>query len=219
MNCRTSSRLDGMSGVTKILAVMGAAAVLVVVAGAIGLAFTVRAGFSAREQPSTLETVLARTVRSWSIPARARRLQNPAQGSADVLAEAMAHWADHCAICHANNGSGDTTIGRGLYPKAPDMRAKPERGRAVLHHRKRGSSDWYARLGSWRRRRSGQLEAGCLHPSFAWAHAAGGDGDGEDQSEGTPKSSGRERGRGFPQGQGNRTIIRSSPSSALKEEP
>jgi mono/diheme cytochrome c family protein len=34
----------------------------------------------------------------------------------------MQHWADHCAFCHANNGSGDTEVGKNLYPKAPDMR-------------------------------------------------------------------------------------------------
>jgi mono/diheme cytochrome c family protein len=34
----------------------------------------------------------------------------------------MAHFADHCAVCHANDGSGDTEMGRGLYPRAPDMR-------------------------------------------------------------------------------------------------
>ena len=34
----------------------------------------------------------------------------------------MAHWADHCATCHANDGSGKTSIGRSLYPPAPDMR-------------------------------------------------------------------------------------------------
>jgi len=39
-----------------------------------------------------------------------------------LIAEAKAHFADHCAICHANNGSGNTEIGRNLYPKAPDMR-------------------------------------------------------------------------------------------------
>jgi mono/diheme cytochrome c family protein len=39
-----------------------------------------------------------------------------------VIAEGMEHYADHCATCHANNGSGDTEIGRGLYPKPPDMR-------------------------------------------------------------------------------------------------
>ena len=39
-----------------------------------------------------------------------------------TLKDGMAHWADHCASCHANDGSGDTAMGRGLYPKAPDMR-------------------------------------------------------------------------------------------------
>jgi mono/diheme cytochrome c family protein len=34
----------------------------------------------------------------------------------------MAHFADHCASCHANDGSGNTEMGRGLFPKAPDMR-------------------------------------------------------------------------------------------------
>jgi len=42
--------------------------------------------------------------------------------SPDVIAEGMAHYADHCAVCHANDGSGDTEMGRGLYPKPPDMR-------------------------------------------------------------------------------------------------
>jgi mono/diheme cytochrome c family protein len=34
----------------------------------------------------------------------------------------MEFWATSCAVCHANNGSGRTTIGRNIYPKAPDMR-------------------------------------------------------------------------------------------------
>ena len=57
-----------------------------------------------------------------AVPARARRMKNPIPNTAENLAEARAHWADHCAICHANNGGGNTTIGQNLYPKAPDMR-------------------------------------------------------------------------------------------------
>ncbi len=34
----------------------------------------------------------------------------------------MEHWADHCATCHGNDGSGDTPIGSALYPRAPDVR-------------------------------------------------------------------------------------------------
>jgi mono/diheme cytochrome c family protein len=44
--------------------------------------------------------------------------ENPDEQTSEVLP-----FADHCAGCHANNGSGDTTIGRNLYPKSPDMPA------------------------------------------------------------------------------------------------
>jgi hypothetical protein len=56
------------------------------------------------------------------VPTRAKSEKNPFVPSPELLAEARAHFADHCAICHANNGSGQTEIGRNLYPKAPDMR-------------------------------------------------------------------------------------------------
>jgi mono/diheme cytochrome c family protein len=37
----------------------------------------------------------------------------------------MEHFADHCAVCHGNDGSGDTVFGRGLYPRPPNMRLEP----------------------------------------------------------------------------------------------
>jgi hypothetical protein len=33
-----------------------------------------------------------------------------------------AHFADHCASCHANDGGGATELGRNMFPRAPDMR-------------------------------------------------------------------------------------------------
>lgn len=60
-----------------------------------------------------------------AIPSSARALQNPIPASSDVIAEGMAHYADHCASCHANDGSGKTEMGQGLFPKAPDMRLAP----------------------------------------------------------------------------------------------
>jgi mono/diheme cytochrome c family protein len=36
----------------------------------------------------------------------------------------MEHFADHCVTCHANDGSGDTSFGEGLYPEPPDKRKK-----------------------------------------------------------------------------------------------
>jgi mono/diheme cytochrome c family protein len=82
----------------------------------------IRHGFSARDNPTWVETLVARTVRSMSVPSRAKQMKNPVQNTRESLAAAEAHWADHCAVCHANDGGGETVIGKNLYPKAPDMR-------------------------------------------------------------------------------------------------
>src|SRR5215469_8667884 len=79
-------------------------------------------GFSAIQEPSSVEAVLARSARRLAMPAAAKALPNPIASSPQVLAEGRAHWADHCAICHGNDGSGDTDMGRRMYPRAPDMR-------------------------------------------------------------------------------------------------
>jgi mono/diheme cytochrome c family protein len=79
-------------------------------------------GFSAREQPTAVEAWFARIARFAAIPAGARSVANPVPKTSQTLADARAHWADHCAVCHANDGSGDTIMGRRTYPPAPDMR-------------------------------------------------------------------------------------------------
>jgi mono/diheme cytochrome c family protein len=104
---------------SRVVPLVMVAAVVLVVAGAVA---TVRRGFSARDQPSALETYVARVARRLAVPSNAKGAKNPFTGSPELMAEARAHFADHCAICHANNGSGNTEIGRNLYPKAPDMR-------------------------------------------------------------------------------------------------
>ncbi len=79
-------------------------------------------GLSARATPTRLEAVLARNARHLAIPSNARLAQNPVLESPEDLREARLHFADHCAICHANDGSGHSEIGDGLYPKPPDLR-------------------------------------------------------------------------------------------------
>ena len=80
-------------------------------------------GLSSRATPTSFEAMLARNARHMAIPADARKQQNPAPASQDNLRDARLHFADHCAICHGNEGTGDTLIGKGLYPKPPDLRA------------------------------------------------------------------------------------------------
>ena len=94
---------------------------LIIIADVYGIA-VVRRGFSARETPSAIEKFAARTARTMAVPSSYKRLHNPFPASPENLQAGMAHFSDHCAVCHANDGSGDTLFGKGLYPKPPDMR-------------------------------------------------------------------------------------------------
>jgi mono/diheme cytochrome c family protein len=100
--------------------------VLVLVAVALGVGFLIASilhnGLSARATPTAFEAMMARNARRLAIPASARATQNPVPPSADTLRDARLHFADHCATCHTNDGSGDSMIGKGLYPKPPDLR-------------------------------------------------------------------------------------------------
>jgi len=98
-----------------LLAAVGAAAC------ATGLWFLAN-GVSARPAPSSMEAFAAHRLRAWAIPSAAAARTNPVPESPEVLAEGLAHFADHCSICHANDGSGKTTLGQGLSPRAPDLR-------------------------------------------------------------------------------------------------
>src|SRR5215469_11441027 len=94
-----------------------------------GLAFAIAAaalvlhdGLSAKATPTRLEAFVARNARHLAIPGNARLMGDPVLDSPEIQHEARLHFADHCAICHGNDGSGDTPIGDGLYPKPPDLR-------------------------------------------------------------------------------------------------
>jgi mono/diheme cytochrome c family protein len=94
-------------------------AVALIAAAAVSL---LHDGVSARANPTALEVMLARQARHMALPESARKLQNPAADTPENLRDARLHFADHCAICHANDGSCDTPFGRNLYPKPPDLR-------------------------------------------------------------------------------------------------
>ena len=120
-NSGSASRFD-------LRATLRALVVLIVAAFVVGglLAYSiVSRGLSGHDEPSRIEELMARAMRRWATPASIRTRVNPVPANAEVLAEASAHFADHCATCHANDGSGDTPMGRAMYPKAPDMRNEP----------------------------------------------------------------------------------------------
>jgi mono/diheme cytochrome c family protein len=115
----TAGKGLGWRATTRALLVL--MALLAVLGGAIAYS-SARRGLSAHAEPSAAEEVVARAMRRWATPQSVRERANPVQLTPEVLDEALAHYADHCATCHANDGSGETTIGRGLYPRVPDMR-------------------------------------------------------------------------------------------------
>ncbi len=88
----------------------------------------IRRGFSAHGQPSVLEKLVARAARRMAVPASYKTLKNPFPATPENIRAGLEHFADHCAVCHANDGSGDTQFGRSMYPKPPDMRKRETQG-------------------------------------------------------------------------------------------
>ena len=104
----------------KLFWLLAAAAAIV-----LAIALFVRgAGISARRQPSGLEARVAKATWRFLVPREYRTKLNPVSPTPDAIRVGLEHWADHCAICHGNDGSGDVQIGRSLHPPAPDMRAE-----------------------------------------------------------------------------------------------
>jgi mono/diheme cytochrome c family protein len=102
-------------------------AVIIVIIVSLGVVWWVSyrlftTGFSARTEPHALEVMMARKIRHLAVPIKHRNAANPVPLNEEVLKEGRAHFADHCAICHANDGSGQTPIGKNVYPKTPDLR-------------------------------------------------------------------------------------------------
>ena len=77
--------------------------------------------FSARAKPNRAEEIVVRRVRRLAIPREIRMRENPIGLTSEVLTEGRGHFADHCAVCHGNDGRGDTEMGRNFYPPVPDM--------------------------------------------------------------------------------------------------
>jgi mono/diheme cytochrome c family protein len=81
----------------------------------------VRRGIGTRDEPTPAEALVARALRRLAMPRRASGLRNPLPASESTVAAGRAHFADHCASCHGDDGKGQTGMGRNLYPRAPDM--------------------------------------------------------------------------------------------------
>jgi plastocyanin/cytochrome c553 len=98
-----------------VVAVLGAAAALYVVAG--------RRPFAADRAPGPVETAIARRLVRLSIPGSERDAANPFARDENAWRTATDHFAEHCAVCHGADGRGASAIGSHMYPPVPDLAA------------------------------------------------------------------------------------------------
>ena len=80
-------------------------------------------GLSARKKPGNFEYAVANFAMGLSIPAQSKALKNPLTPDPQLLADARQHFKERCAVCHAEDGSGKTTVAAGLSPEVPDLHA------------------------------------------------------------------------------------------------
>ncbi len=95
---------------------------LLIIVGVLAALWLLPGTFSAKSAPPEWEIKVARFIRHMATPSHFLKMSNPVQLSSEILAEARHHFADHCATCHANDGSGKTSLGPNFYPPVPDLR-------------------------------------------------------------------------------------------------
>jgi len=107
-----------------VLKLVGISFLISIVMVGLLLAYVRSTGLKSQPEPGRLEARVARAIRSVAVPAGDKDRVNPLADSKDAANEGLQHFARYCAMCHANNGSGEkTAIGHGLFPKPPDLRA------------------------------------------------------------------------------------------------
>ncbi len=76
---------------------------------------------SARQKPGRLETAVMQRVKFWAIQRRASAPTAQLERTPENLRSGRSHFEEHCAVCHGLDGRGQSLIGRGLNPPAPDL--------------------------------------------------------------------------------------------------
>jgi hypothetical protein len=79
----------------KQLKILGVILLVFIIFGTVLGWFEIRRGFSARAEPSSIETLLATTARRLALPSTYRRLRNAVPASTENIQAGMEHFSDH----------------------------------------------------------------------------------------------------------------------------
>ena len=142
---------------------------------AVGIAYwfvQAHAPFSARAEPTRLETEVALRLRHCRFPRINAREESACRRPPRTSRRASSISRIIAPCATANNGAGDTPIGRGLYPKPPSC-ARRARSRSPTARSSRSSRTASASpacrrsAGRRRARRRGLMAARPVHPPSA----------------------------------------------------
>jgi mono/diheme cytochrome c family protein len=88
----------------------------------VGASFALLFSVSALPEPGKAETFVANGAKNWFVyrESRTARSKEPPITPAD-LDNAQNVYGSECSSCHGDDGRTPTDMGRGLYPRAPDL--------------------------------------------------------------------------------------------------
>lgn len=89
-----------------------------------GITFLKWTGLRASSTPSAMESRTAAVLRKFATPASQRRLKNPVGSDAMAVEYGREVFLSRCATCHGIDGYGSTAVGRGSYPRVPDLHSR-----------------------------------------------------------------------------------------------
>ncbi len=116
---------------------------LIVASGvAVALGYFLLSARTALDSPSDLVLLMSQLGRSFIIPRDVAALANPVPATPDTIADARRIFTTRCALCHGNDGKGQTAIGSHTYPRAADLTAP------LVQDRSDGELYWIVANGS-----------------------------------------------------------------------
>jgi mono/diheme cytochrome c family protein len=81
-----------------------------------------------------METIFVDSVRDLAVPRSAKGEKNPVPATPETLARGRRSFAEECALCHGNDGRGQTELGRWMFPPPPDLRTVSDLTDGEIHH-------------------------------------------------------------------------------------
>ena len=96
-----------------------------VVVALAAVAYIKKAGLAADREPNRVESFVARHIVRLSIPSHLASATSPLVTDPEAWRAGLESFKGRCAVCHAADGRGGTSVGPNMYPPVPDLASAP----------------------------------------------------------------------------------------------